>query len=104
MKKAMIGAMVMLAVAAQAQAAVRTPDAYTDGAHAAAEALQRSQSGRLVDEQFRKVAIRKADPFVDGARRPLEPFTDGAVRQGNDAFPDGVLARIDSADAFSQGA
>ncbi|UDM52671.1 hypothetical protein [Cupriavidus sp. MP-37] len=92
MKKAMIGAMVMLVIGIEAQAATRNRDAYTDGAHTV-EALQRSQAGRLVDEQFRKVAIRKPDPFVDGA-----------VRQGDDPFADGVLASMGSADAFSQGA
>ncbi len=92
MKKAMIGAVAMLAMAAGAQAAVRTPDVYTDGARVA-EALQRSQSGRLADEQFRKIAVRKADPFVDGAVRAMDPFTDGAVRQV-DPFTDGALAGL----------
>ncbi|KJK17297.1 hypothetical protein UB46_35190 [Burkholderiaceae bacterium 16] len=87
MKTAMIGAVAMLVMASAAQAAVRSPDVYTDGARAAhaslpvAEALQRSQAGRLADEQFRKIAVRKADPYLDGAARPVDPFTDGAVRQ-----------------------
>ncbi|MGO4155253.1 hypothetical protein [Cupriavidus sp. YAF13] len=88
MKTAMISAVAMLVMASAAQAAtVRSPDVYTDGARAAhaslpvAEALQRSQAGRLADEQFRKIAVRKADPYLDGAARPVDPFTDGAVRQ-----------------------
>lgn len=80
MKKASIGAILMVMMAAGAQAAVRTPDVYTDGAHVS-EALQRSQSGRLADEQFRRIAIRKVDPFTDGALARIgsaDPFTDGA--------------------------
>ncbi|MCY1238659.1 hypothetical protein D9M68_615600 [compost metagenome] len=91
MKKAMIAALAVMTMAPAAQAAVRTPDVYTDGAHVA-EALQRSQAGRLADEQFRRIAVRKTDPFVDGALRQVDPFTDGA------------LARLGTADPFSDGA
>lgn len=102
MKKASIGAILMVVMAAGAQAAVRTADVYTDGAHVA-EALQRSQSGRLADEQFRRIAVRKADPFTDGGLRQVDLFTDGALRQV-DPFADGALARIGSADRFTDGA
>jgi hypothetical protein len=102
MKKASIGAILMVVMAAGAQAAVRTPDVYTNGGHVA-EALQRSQSGRLADEQFRRIAVRKADPFTDGALRQVDLFTDGALRQV-DLFTDGALASIGRADPFTAGA
>ncbi|AMR80202.1 hypothetical protein [Cupriavidus nantongensis] len=100
MKKASIGAALITVVAAGAQAAVRAPEVYTNGGHV--EALRRSQSGRLAEEQFRRIAVRKADPFTDGARQ-MDPFTDGAVRQV-DLFTDSALARIGSADPFTDGA
>ncbi|EON18783.1 hypothetical protein C265_15127 [Cupriavidus sp. GA3-3] len=102
MKKASIGAILIVVMAAGAQAAVCAPDVYTNGGHVA-EALQRAQSGRLADEQFRRIAVRKADPFTDGALRQMDPFTDGAVRQV-DLFTDGALAKIGSADPFTDGA
>lgn len=109
MKTAMIGAMAVLVMASAAQAAVRSPDAYTDGARAAhpslpvLEALQHSPTGRLADEQFRKLAVRKADPYLDGTVRPVDAFTDGALRQF-DPFTDGALARIGGVDPFTDGA
>ena len=101
MKKASIGAALMVVMAAGAQATVRAPEVYTNGGHVI-EALQRSQSGRLADEQFRRLALRKADPFTDGARQ-TDPFTDGAVRQV-DLFTDGALAKAGNADPFTDGA
>lgn len=93
MKTAMFGAAVVLVMASAAQAAVRSPDVYTDGARAAhgsipsAGSAQRSQPGRLVDEQFRKVAARKADPYLDGAVREVDPFTDGALARIGETDP-----------------
>ncbi|SOY86919.1 conserved exported hypothetical protein [Cupriavidus taiwanensis] len=101
MKKASIGAALLVVMAAGAQAAVRAPEVYTNGGHVA-QALQRSQSGRLADEQFRRIAVRKADPFTDGARQ-MDPFTDGAARQV-DLFTDGALASIGNTDPFTDGA
>ncbi|AEI82861.1 hypothetical membrane protein (plasmid) [Cupriavidus necator N-1] len=106
MKTRMIGAVAMLVMASAAQASVRSP---TDGARAAqaslpvAEALQRSQTGHMADEQFRKIAVRKADPYLDGAARPVDPATDGALRQVG-PFTDGALARIVGVDPFTDGA
>ncbi|CAM3302720.1 hypothetical protein [Cupriavidus taiwanensis] len=90
MKKALIGVVVMGVVAAGAHAAVQAPDVYTNGGHVA-QSLQRLQSGRLADEQFRRIAVRKADPFVDGARQ-IDVFTDGALARvgGGDPFTDGA--------------
>ncbi|SOY41178.1 conserved exported hypothetical protein [Cupriavidus phytorum] len=102
MKKASIAVIVMMGMAASAQAAVRASEVYTNGGHVA-EAIQRSQSGRLVDEQFRRLALRQADPFTDGARRQMDPFTDGAVRQV-DPYGDGAQAKSGSADPFTDGA
>lgn len=108
MKTAMIGAMAMLVMASAAQAAVRSPDACRDGAGAAQAslpmiwALQHSPTGRLADEQFRKIAVRKADPFLDGAARPVDAFTDGALRQV-DPFTDGALAKVGGVDPFADG-
>ncbi|MGH8785396.1 MAG: hypothetical protein ACREYA_09955 [Cupriavidus necator] len=93
MKTAMFGAAVVLVMASAAQAAVRSPDVYMDGARAAqgpipsAGPAQRSQPGRLVDEQFRKVAMRKADPCLDGAVREIDPFTDGALARIGETDP-----------------
>lgn len=93
MKTAMFGAAVVLVMASAAQAAIRSPDVYTDGARAAqgstpaAGPAQRSQSGRLLDEQFRKVAVRKADPYLDGAVREIDPFTDGALARIGETDP-----------------
>ncbi|MDF3887557.1 hypothetical protein [Cupriavidus basilensis] len=52
-----------------------------------------AQRNRLADEQFRKVAaVRKADPFTDGAVRSMDPFTGGAAKQ-IDPFTDGAMAK-----------
>lgn len=109
MRKAMIGAAVMLVASSAAQATVRSPDVFLDGARSSRlEAPQVAtqdfpRHGGLVDEQFRKVAVQKADPYTDGAARPVDPFTDGAIRQV-DPFTDGSLAKIGDAEPFTYGA
>ncbi|AQV97451.1 hypothetical protein BJN34_26670 [Cupriavidus necator] len=109
MKTAIFGAAVVLVMASATQAAVRSPDVYTDGARAVHDSIpsagpaQRSQAERLVDEQFRRVAVHKADPYLDGAVRQTNLFTDGALaRVGKaDPFTDGGLRQVDS---FTNGA
>lgn len=104
MRKTMIGAAVMLVASSVAQATVRSPDVFMDGARsgrleAPPVATQDfPRHGGLVDEQFRKVAVRKADPYTDGAARPVDPFTDGAIRQV-DPFTDGARAKISKAES-----
>ncbi|SCU75857.1 conserved hypothetical protein [Cupriavidus necator] len=40
-----------------------------------------------MDEQFRKVAARKADPYLDGAVRGVDAFTDGALARIGETDP-----------------
>ena len=92
MKTVFLTTAALLIATANAQATSRKPDPFTDGARAEA-AIQRlaahSSSPKLVDEQFRTLAVRKPDPYTDGAVRSVDPYADGAARPV-DAFTDGA--------------
>ncbi|CAG9167647.1 hypothetical protein LMG23992_00866 [Cupriavidus laharis] len=92
MKTVFLTTAALLIATANAQATTRKPDPFTDGARVDAAIQQvaaRSTSPKLVDEQYRTLAVRKADPYVDGAVRSIDPFTDGAAKPV-DALTDGA--------------
>ena len=81
MKTVFLTTAALLIAAANAQATSRKPDPFTDGARAQAAVQQlaaRSTPPKLVDEQYRTLAVRKTDPYTDGAAKPVDAFTDGA--------------------------
>lgn len=92
MKTVFLTTAALLIATANAQATTRKPDPFTDGARADAAIQQlatRSTAPNLADDQFRTVAVRKADPYTDGAVRSVDPYTDGAARPV-DVFTDGA--------------
>ncbi|AVA34735.1 MULTISPECIES: hypothetical protein [Cupriavidus] len=81
MKAIFLATTALLVATSSAHAAPRKPDPFTDGGRASATQAQiavRNTSQPLVEEQFRTLAVRKADPYTDGAIRTVDVFTDGA--------------------------
>jgi len=92
MKTVFLTTAALLIATANAHATTQKPDPFTDGARAEAAVRQfaaRTASPRLTDEQFRTLALRKVDPYTDGAVRNADPYTDGAARPV-DTFTDGA--------------
>lgn len=104
MKHALLAGTALLIAMTSAHAAPRERDPFTDGSRAdAAQVAVRAEPSVLIEEQFRTLAVRKTDPYTDGAVRRPDPFQDGASRPV-DPFVDGALAKLGPVDAFSDGA
>ena len=104
MKYTLLASTAFLIAMTSAQAAPRERDPFTDGSHAnAAQFAVRAEPPVLIEEQFRTLAVRKTDPYTDGAVRQPDPFLDGASRP-LDPFVDGALAKLGPVDSFSDGA
>ncbi|NOV23973.1 hypothetical protein E5S69_10640 [Cupriavidus necator] len=106
MKSVSVAAATLLITMTAVHAAQRHPDTFADGAHAGNELSSlaaRSAPPGLLEEQFRTLAVRTADPYTDGAVRKTDPFGDGAARPAH-PFTDGALASLGTADPFSDGA
>ncbi len=92
MKTVFLTTAALLIATANAHATSRKPDPFTDGARADAVIQQlaaRSAPPKLVDEQFRTLAVRKTDPYTDGAVRSVDAYADGAAKPV-DTFADGA--------------
>lgn len=92
MKTLFLATAALLIASANTHASPRKPDPFTDGTRASASIEQlaaRTVPPRLVEEQFRTLAVRKADPYTDGALRGFDPYAGGATKPV-DAFTDGA--------------